>query len=110
MALRSGSVNCAQPEVLNERIKIPVIVKQIISALDASSGDNDIYCLANGYAGCAQNAKVPGGLNRNFGSAKFNDRQRSQQRSCPVEMPLARETLQDLHQDQVTDCKELGAK
>ena len=42
----------AQAEVLGERIKIPVIVEQVIPALDAPGGNHRIDGLANGHAGC----------------------------------------------------------
>src|ERR1039458_10484558 len=40
----------AQAEVLGKRIKVPVVVQQVISALDASGGNHGIDGLANGHA------------------------------------------------------------
>jgi hypothetical protein len=48
----------SQAEVLRERVKILVVVQQVIPALDAASRNYGIDGLANGYAASAQRSET----------------------------------------------------
>src|ERR1039458_4598804 len=100
----------AQAEVLGKRIKVPVVVQQVISALDASGGNHGIDGLANGHAEVAQRPEVFRRLNRDFLSAQLHEDQRCQHLPGLVEVRLVCEALQDLRQDQVTDRQRFVAK
>ena len=93
-----------------KRIEVPVVVQQVIPALDASGGNHRIEGLANGDAEAAERPEIFRRLNRDFLSAQLHDDQRSQHFSGLVEVSLVGEALQDLRQDQVADRQVFVAK
>jgi hypothetical protein len=70
------SEHYSQAEVLGERIKIPVVVQQVIPTLDAAGGNHRIDGLSNGHTKQAQRPKILRCLNRDLLSAQVHDRQR----------------------------------
>jgi hypothetical protein len=44
--------------VLGERIKFPVVVQQVIAALDASGSNHCVDGLTNGHAGIAKQSEI----------------------------------------------------
>src|ERR1019366_5824608 len=100
----------AQPEVLGERVKIPVVVQQVVPAFDASGRNHGIDGLANGHAEPAQRAEILRRLNRDFLPAQLHHLQRGQHFPGFIEVPFAVEALQDLSQNQVANGQRLLAK
>ena len=96
--------------MLGERIEIPVVVQQLIPALDAPGCNHRIDGLANDNTHPAQRAKIPRRLNRDFLSAQLHYRQRSQHSPDVIEVAFVVEALQDLKQNQVADGQGLLAK
>src|SRR3954447_9556552 len=100
----------AQSEVLGEGIEIPVVVQQLIPALDASGCNHRIDGLANRYAQPAQCAEILRRLNGDFLPAQLHHHQRSQHFPGVMEIPFVMEALEDLSQNQVTDRQGLMTK
>jgi hypothetical protein len=88
----------AQPEVLAKRIKVSVVVQQVVPALDASGSYHGIDGLANGHAQLAQRPVIYRRLNRDFLPAQLYDGQRGQHFHGCVEVSFVREALQNLRQ------------
>jgi hypothetical protein len=65
----------AETEVRDERIKIPIVVQQIVPALDTFGGNHRVDRLADGHAAVTQRPKIPCGLYRDFLSAQLHYRQ-----------------------------------
>lgn len=99
-----------QAEVPGERIEIPIVVQQVIPALDASGGNHRIEGPANGHAKPSQRSEVLRCLNRDFLSAQLHDRRRSQLSPGVMKIPVVFETRKYLGQNQVTDGQRLVAK
>src|SRR5471032_311556 len=89
----------AQAQVPGEVIEIPVVVQQVIPALDASGSNHRIDGLANGDAEFAQRPEILRRLNRDFLSAQLYHHQRSQHFPGFVEVSFVTEALQYLRQD-----------
>ena len=53
----------AEPQVFDERIKVPIVMEEFIIAFNTTSSDYAIDCFANGYTYLAQGSKVPRRLN-----------------------------------------------
>src|SRR5260370_15892848 len=94
-----SSDHYAQAEAPDERIEIPVVVQQVMPALDASGGNHRMDGLANRRAEPAQRAEVLRRLNRDFLSAQLHYHQRGQHFPGGIEVSLAIEALQDLSQN-----------
>src|SRR5260370_826902 len=86
----------AQAEVLDERIEIPVVVQQVMPALDASGGNHRIDGLANRHAEPAQRAEILRRLNRDFLSAQLHYHQRGQHFPGGIEVSLVMAAFQYL--------------
>src|SRR6266568_895341 len=74
-----GSGDDTEPEVLCERIKIPVAVQEIIPTLDTASCDDRVNRLTDRDTAPPQHAEILRRLNRDFQPPDLNDQQRSQQ-------------------------------
>ena len=61
----------AQPEVLGEWIKVPIVVQQLIPALNAPGRNHRTDSFAYGNAEPAQSPEILRSLNRNFLSAQL---------------------------------------
>jgi hypothetical protein len=89
--------------MLDERIKIPVAVKQGQIVLDTSSGNNGVNRLSYRHTLSPQRAEVSSRLQRDIFTTKGDYVQRGQKSSRLVEVLLAAKTLEYFGQDQVTN-------
>ena len=96
--------------MLDERIKILVVVQQLIPAFDTSGRNHSMDGLANGHAELAQRAEIPRDLNRDFLAAQFHYLERSQHFPRVIKVSFVSEALQDLSQYQVTSGQRLLTK
>ena len=65
-AIRSLLKDGTEAEVFDKRIEVSVIVQQVIAALNAASGNDQINRLTNRNAQLAQCAVIPCCLNGDF--------------------------------------------
>lgn len=79
--------------MFHERTKVPVVVQEIIVALDAARGDHRVNRLANGHAQPAQGPKVPRRLNSDSPPSQIYDRQGCQKLPGLVEVSFVSKAL-----------------
>lgn len=99
-----------QPQVLDERLEIPVAEQQGVAALQAAGGDQGVDGLAGRDAEGAQGPIVPRGLQRDVAAADLDQGEGAERRQSAVEVALACEALQHFGQDQVADGQGLDAQ
>ena len=93
----------------DERFKIPVVVQQVVSARDASGGNNRSDSLANGNAEMAERPKISCCLNRYFLAAQFYDPERGQGLLGFMEVAFLGKALQNLCQHKIANGQRLAA-
>ena len=105
-----GSRDYSKPEISSKRVKVPIAVKEIVSALNTASRDHGIDRLPDSDAPSSKYAAIPRCLDRDLTPANLHHQQCRKKPLCCHELSLAAKPLKDLRKDQIADGKRLIAK
>jgi len=98
-----------QTEEFQAGIEIPIVVQQGIAIFDATGGDHGVDRLANGRLAFAQQAEIPGGVNRDFFASQPHCRRRAKHSLRVVEVALVVEPYKNFGKNQAADRRRLPA-